>query len=311
MPPFFSIIIATYNRAELLPRAVESVLAQSFPDWELIVVDDGSTDTTPEVLARYEDRRIVQLRQENGGQSSATNLGIQTATGQYICYLDDDDRYLPLHLKQLHRTILANDQRPAIYRTQATIYGIKSKWRKTPPFRGADEPLSRALFFAQHFTGNCTCCIPNHIAKETLYSSVCPVGLDMHQEVRLALSWPIIQLPVTTCEVYQHTENSTHTTPSAAQLQHRYDQLHGCWEDLREQSVLREQLSPRERTYLLTTIKTSFTNYYLNLTIQNRHWSLAKMLATTLYRESPIGILPQRKAKTLLKWGYYRLFKRF
>lgn len=85
-----SVIIATFNREILIVKAIESVLAQTFKDFELIVVDDGSTDSTAQVLAKYRDR-ITYLYQENKGPSAARNLGIKNANGAYVCFLDSDD----------------------------------------------------------------------------------------------------------------------------------------------------------------------------------------------------------------------------
>jgi len=90
--PFFSVIIPSYNRASILPRAIESVINQSFVDWELIIVDDGSTDTTYETIKHHTvDKRIKYYKQENKGVCAARNYGISSAQGKYICFLDSDD----------------------------------------------------------------------------------------------------------------------------------------------------------------------------------------------------------------------------
>ncbi len=96
--PEVSVIIPTYNRADLLPQAVESVLSQSYTDFELIVVDDGSTDSTQEVISEH--RKLKYLFQENLGVSAARNQGIRMARGRYICFLDSDDLWLNDKLKE-------------------------------------------------------------------------------------------------------------------------------------------------------------------------------------------------------------------
>lgn len=102
--PTFSVIIPTHNRAELMPRAVESVLAQTYDDFELLVVDDASTDDTEDVMASFEDERVVYVRrEENAGHAAARNTGIQRARGEYVAFLDDDDEYLPRFLEEMHR----------------------------------------------------------------------------------------------------------------------------------------------------------------------------------------------------------------
>jgi GT2 family glycosyltransferase len=92
--PQISVIIPTFNRAWTLARAVDSVLAQTCAPKEVIVVDDGSTDPTPEVLAAYGDR-IRVLVQPNRGVSSARNLGIRCSRGEFIALLDSDDQWKP------------------------------------------------------------------------------------------------------------------------------------------------------------------------------------------------------------------------
>jgi glycosyltransferase involved in cell wall biosynthesis len=92
--PLVSVILPTYNRAWILGEAIESVLAQDYPRMELIVVDDGSTDDTPDLLAAYGDR-LRCICQDNSGVSAARNAGIRTARGDLIALLDSDDTWLP------------------------------------------------------------------------------------------------------------------------------------------------------------------------------------------------------------------------
>lgn len=95
MPPAVSVVIPTRDRASLLRRAIASVLAQSYADFELLVVDDASTDDTADVVAAFGDARLRMLRQGTpGGQSRAMNAGIAAAAGRYVAFLDDDDEWL-------------------------------------------------------------------------------------------------------------------------------------------------------------------------------------------------------------------------
>lgn len=96
--PKVSIITPIYNGACYIGEAIESVLAQTWQDWELIVIDDGSTDVTPDILKRYTDPRIITIRQENQGAAVARNAGLDRARGEYIALLDADDVYLPTAL---------------------------------------------------------------------------------------------------------------------------------------------------------------------------------------------------------------------
>lgn len=90
-----SVILPTYNRAAFIVEAIDSVLAQSFRDVELIVVDDGSTDDTPQRVEQISDPRLIYIRQPNRGRSNARNHALGLAKGKYIAFLDSDDFYLP------------------------------------------------------------------------------------------------------------------------------------------------------------------------------------------------------------------------
>src|SRR5829696_8499022 len=90
--PLVSVVIPCYNQAHFLGEAIESVLSQSYRHFELIVVDDGSTDETSEVASRYEGVRLI--RQENQGLSGARNTGIGHSGGEFLVFLDADDRLL-------------------------------------------------------------------------------------------------------------------------------------------------------------------------------------------------------------------------
>jgi len=97
--PLVSVVIATYNRRDLVPECIGSVLAQTFGDFEVLVIDDGSTDGTTELIReRFPEVRVV--RQPNAERSAAFNHGIRIAQGRYVCFLADDDLFEPWHLAQ-------------------------------------------------------------------------------------------------------------------------------------------------------------------------------------------------------------------
>jgi glycosyltransferase involved in cell wall biosynthesis len=99
--PTVSVVIPTYNRASRLESTIESVLHQEFEDFEVIVVDDASTDDTEEVVSGFDDPRVAYVAHErNMGGSAARNTGIEASTGTYIAFLDDDDEWLPGKLRE-------------------------------------------------------------------------------------------------------------------------------------------------------------------------------------------------------------------
>jgi glycosyltransferase involved in cell wall biosynthesis len=109
--PKISVCIPTFNREHFLPVAIAAVLAQVESDWELIICDDGSTDRTPEIMARFQaqDSRIQYVRHEtNVGKSNNMRSGFEAATGEFFIKIDDDDRLTPEFLAQTSAILLAN-----------------------------------------------------------------------------------------------------------------------------------------------------------------------------------------------------------
>ncbi len=105
--PVISIVIPLYNKGKYIARALDSVFAQTFEDYEVIVVDDGSTDNGPDVVRQYADLRLRLIKQANAGPGAARNRGIKESNAKYVAFLDSDDEWLPnflavscLHLKQ-------------------------------------------------------------------------------------------------------------------------------------------------------------------------------------------------------------------
>lgn len=96
-----TVITPVYNGERYIEGAVASLLAQSFQNWELVIVDDGSSDSTPQILEKLSDPRIRVFQQENAGEATARNVGLNQATGEYISFLDADDLYLPNALEDL------------------------------------------------------------------------------------------------------------------------------------------------------------------------------------------------------------------
>jgi len=110
MNPEFSIVITTYNRALLLKRALDSLIAQTEKNWNAWVIDDGSEDDTKAVVAPYLESGfpISYVFQENSGEVNAKNRGVFLSNGSYITFLDSDDEYLPDHLETRHRILAAH-----------------------------------------------------------------------------------------------------------------------------------------------------------------------------------------------------------
>ena len=94
---FFSVIVPVYNVEKYLKECLDSILSQTFKDFELILVNDGSKDSSPAICDEYaeKDSRVKVIHKENGGQSTARNMGIEKATGEFAVFLDSDDLLSP------------------------------------------------------------------------------------------------------------------------------------------------------------------------------------------------------------------------
>lgn len=115
--PLISVVLPTYNRASLLPRAIKSVLSQTYKNFELIIIDDNSSDNTKEIVKCFKDKRIKYIRhKENKGGAAARNAGIKLAKGKYIAFQDSDDKWL---LRKLEKQIQVIRNLPLEY---AVVY---------------------------------------------------------------------------------------------------------------------------------------------------------------------------------------------
>ncbi len=182
-----SVIIPTYNRANLIPRAIASVQEQSYQNWEIIVVDDASSDDTERVIQHINSDRLKYIRhQTNLGGSAARNTGIKHARGEYIAFLDSDDVWLPDKLKyQLAAVIQYDDRDNLVCYSQFQKSFQVFYQRSILPQRGKQENETVADYFwlsgGEMLTS--TLLISRNIAMATLFKS----DLAKHQDLDFML----------------------------------------------------------------------------------------------------------------------------
>lgn len=205
MKPHISVVIPTYNRAGFVAGALESVLAQTEDDYEVIVVDDGSTDNTQDVLKPYMDK-IRYVRQNNAGVSSARNTGIQEAKGQWIAFLDSDDLWLPAKLN-VHSAFIAAHPSVCLHVTNVLLqrdhlgtvdwFAHSGFSRVCPDERVIDRPL--ALYLRHRFAWIQTAIVRASAIKKTGFFDC---KLDVYEDFdflcRCAMSgpWGVTPLPL-------------------------------------------------------------------------------------------------------------------
>ncbi|MFC0605967.1 glycosyltransferase family 2 protein [Winogradskyella pulchriflava] len=139
MTPFFSVVVTVYNKSHFVEKTISSILNQSFSDFELIIIDDGSTDNSVEVLNRIKDKRISIYPTKNQGVSAARNLGLTKAESEYVALSDGDDIWLENHLEELKRLIMDFPD-CGIYATAYEKHFFENYITK-PKFQHVDHPF--------------------------------------------------------------------------------------------------------------------------------------------------------------------------
>jgi glycosyltransferase involved in cell wall biosynthesis len=150
--PAFSIIMAAHDSARTIGAAIESVRLQTCADWELVVVDDGSTDDTVAIVSGIGDERIRLHTQANGGPSSARNAGLRASRAPIVCTLDSDDLWLPHYLETVGSVLVKDEAVDVVYTDAWVLDDSTGRVRRRtemhyqrPPLAGSDDP--RAFLF--------------------------------------------------------------------------------------------------------------------------------------------------------------------
>lgn len=204
----FSVIIPTYNRAHLIGKAIESVLGQTYPHWELIVVDDGSTDNTREVVAGYDDGRIRYYYKKNEERSIARNYGIDRAEGLYIGFLDDDDYYLPDFLMELNKKIIEEKYLEAVFMCNEYTE-INGKRIKIAAYKNLDENPIRTLWKAQSSIRPML--INRNILALNRFDERFRFGQDFHLLMRIVQKYPVVCHNMYLCVYVIHSDTGSNT----------------------------------------------------------------------------------------------------
>ncbi|MEI9929130.1 MAG: glycosyltransferase family A protein [Rhizomicrobium sp.] len=184
--PLFSVIIPVYNRADVVADAIQSVLAQSCQDFEIIVVDDGSTDAPRPVVDAFGDPRIRFHAQANRGGGAARNTGIDLAHGRYVAFLDSDDRYLPQHLETMH-DLLDGAADTVGYARMIVDRGNGNTFLKPPRAIQPGEHMANYLLCERGFVPTITVVLATATAKRVRYTETVRAAEDTDFAIRLFL----------------------------------------------------------------------------------------------------------------------------
>ena len=205
--PLVTVVVPCYNQARFLGEAVESVLAQTYPRHEIVVVDDGSTDDTSEVAGRYEEVRLV--RQENRGLSAARNRGLAEGKGEYVVFLDADDRLLEEALEVGVRELGAHPECAFVAGHYRFIAADGPSFEQRPQqIVGSDHYLAllRGNYIGMHATVMYRRAI---IELAGGFDSSLDVAEDYDLYLRIAKKYPVRQHHKPVAEYRQHGANAT------------------------------------------------------------------------------------------------------
>lgn len=183
--PFFSIVIPVFNRAGPLRDAIESVRAQSFADFEIVVVDDGSSDDPQSVVAGFADPRIRCVRQANAGGGAARNRGIDEARGDFIAFLDSDDVFLAHHLAGMHALLKGTDRLVGYARVRVDR-GDGRVFLKPARANRPGEEMARYLLCDRGFTPTITLALPRAAAARIRFHEKLRAAEDTDFAIRLS-----------------------------------------------------------------------------------------------------------------------------
>jgi glycosyltransferase involved in cell wall biosynthesis len=305
--PRFSVIIPAYNSDKTLARAIDSVLAQTWPAYEIIVVDDGSTDATATVAAGY-GNKVRYLRQDNAGVSAARNQGAQIASGDWLAFLDADDWYYPDRLK-LHAAMIERDEKLDFLTgdyeycdISGTLLGRSMQGKasgRAMLIKAAGnrdvvmDQVDFESFVADHFGDTHTLSLPRATFLELGgYPMGFKVCEDVHLLIRLVARSRRVGVVCEPLAVYSiHAASATRTDPVSAQF-----------ENVRTLIALGKQsgnLPPTVHQGYLTRLRQARLNLGYALTKSGRRFSAMRAVLPSLI-EAP-GVTSMRNLLSILK----------
>lgn len=210
--PFFSVVIPLYNKEEFIEDTLESVFNQTFQNFEIIVVNDGSTDNSLSLVSKLVGPKLRIISTENKGVSFARNLGIKKANADYIALLDADDHWYPNHLETIFY-LIKEFPRAGMYCSRYT-FSFAKKSLKKPVFKGISEDFKgflpnyfeSSLYDAVAHTS--AVIIPKHIFYEVNFFDVAMrSGQDTYLWIQIALKYNVVVGNVTTSVFNKYANN--------------------------------------------------------------------------------------------------------
>lgn len=290
MKPTFSIIIPSYNRANLLPETIRSVQNQTFGDWECIVVDDGSTDNTKQVVEEIinSDPRIKYIFQENAERSAARNNGFSNSLGEWICFLDSDDLFANNHLELLKKEIERFNIQAFFFTGSSTLCDSKIEINSHECY------LQQPDYFINNSVIPARVCIHRNLLEKYKFDPEIVIVEDTVLWTYLHFNFPTIQLNLSSIIYRWHDDNSVNISKNC--FLPRLRGLKKMFGDIE----IRTKISKTIRNQAISNCYYGIAKYYeFKRNFINMIWWVFLSLLT-----DPRS--PQTKAKIYMVYAFYR-----
>ena len=257
----------------MIAETIESVINQTYSDWELILIDDGSTDNTKEVISNFikKDSRISYIYQENAERSAARNNGIRHAKGEWICFLDSDDEYQPNHLSVLYSTIQDSKEKNQVYFVDMKVRTDDNVKSVTDPLIGQDI----FHFLCYHPLIPARICASSTMLKANLFDEDIVVVEDLILWLRLAEKIPFRHIPESTIIYSLHGANSVDLANTGFQKR-----LAGLKVFIKRYPGLWNKLTKKDQAYLIGNTHFGIARHHI---FHKRKWKAIKELILSIW----------------------------
>lgn len=273
MDILISVILPTYNRAEMLGMAIDSVLAQDYKNWELLIVDDGSTDQTETVVAEKQkkDSRIVYHKVENGERSRARNIGISLAKGDYVCFLDSDDRFLKDNLTNWVSYIKEHKNPLALMYSDYIIEKEGKEFERNVKFESAYS----ANFLFENPLVPPQVCVAKKILDEYHFIEKYNVGEDVTLWLRVNKRYPIMKSEHLSFRYATHEGNTINPNSNSSLVM-----IENFREFFEENPEIRAKMEDKRYLKYWSEMYTNAGKYHFR---KKQKWLAFKMLVRAIF----------------------------
>lgn len=211
--PFFSIILPTYNREKLLGDTIMAILGQSFAEFELIIVDDASTDNTMSLVASFDDQRIRYTKNSvNLERSASRNVGLTMSMGKYVCFCDSDDTWASNHLSTLYNHINSSAKNRTLFLSTACQYMTDGLRVSTKNYAGEEMKVNPVSYVFLNEPPTPCVCFNKDLLKDKLFDTNLSINEDVDFYCKLVSNLKdktsIVFLTDITVSVHIHEDNT-------------------------------------------------------------------------------------------------------